>query len=198
MIEKALKWPLLTGSPLDRWLAPSGNLVIIGDAAHAMVPYMSQGAAMAVEDGAALAEVLSQMDSRDQLPTALELFQTERMRRSSQMQEASLVNGKIWHFPDGPEQRARDESMRPEVEGRPFMASANQWSDPVTQWWCYGHDAEAEMRKAWREAVPARQLNGVKNMNGVKTSNAIGGVNGDQDGHPNVSAISPKKRRTAC
>jgi hypothetical protein len=41
MIDKTLKWPLLSGSILERWV--SGKAVILGDAAHAMLPYMSQG-----------------------------------------------------------------------------------------------------------------------------------------------------------
>ena len=65
------------------------------------------------------------------------------------MQQASQVNGTLWHFADGPEQKARDEAMRPEVEGRQFIRSPNQWSDPTTQRWCFGYDAEAEVRRAW-------------------------------------------------
>lgn len=150
MIEKTHKWPLVSGSPLPKWLASSNRLLILGDAPHAMVPYMSQGAAMAVEDGAALGKVLSLIERRDQIPLALQVFQQVRMKRSSQMQEASLLNGKLWHFPDGPEQRARDEATRPEVEGKHFLSSANQWSDPVTQWWAYGYDAEEEIVKEWK------------------------------------------------
>lgn len=41
MVEKTDKWPLMSGSPLTRWTR--GKLVILGDAAHAMLPYMSQG-----------------------------------------------------------------------------------------------------------------------------------------------------------
>ena len=153
MIDKTVKWPLLTGSPLPHWIARSHKLLILGDAAHAMLPYMSQGAAMAVEDGAALGEVLSLIDSVDQLPLALQIFQKERHLRTSQMQEASLLNGKLLHFADGPEQCARDEAMRPEVEGKHFYSSPNQWSDPVTQAWCYGYDAEDAIKKAWRGAT---------------------------------------------
>lgn len=152
-----MKTPLMSGSALDKWISSPCNphLVILGDAAHAMVPYMSQGAAMAVEDGAALATALSLVTStsQQQLPRALALFAQERMRRSSMMQEASMVNAMIWHFPDGPLQAARDAAMRPEVEGRPFGSSPNQWSDPVTQRWAYGYDAEAVMEEAWEEAV---------------------------------------------
>jgi 2-polyprenyl-6-methoxyphenol hydroxylase-like FAD-dependent oxidoreductase len=41
MVDKTLKWPLFSGSLLQRWV--SGKLVILGDAAHAMIPFMSQG-----------------------------------------------------------------------------------------------------------------------------------------------------------
>lgn len=143
----------MSGAALDKWVSNSSKLVILGDAAHAMVPYMSQGAAMAVEDGAALAVVLSRIASPKELKFALNIFEKERVKRSSMMQEASMVNSMIWHFKDGPLQRARDAAMRPEVEGRHFLSSPNQWSDPVTQSWAYGYDAEAVMEKAWDKAV---------------------------------------------
>jgi salicylate hydroxylase len=63
------------------------------------------------------------------------------------------VNGLIWHYPDGPEQELRDAGMNAEVEGRPFVWSPNQWSDPATQWWAYGYDAEDAMeRRTWIDA----------------------------------------------
>ncbi|KAL4737928.1 hypothetical protein BDV11DRAFT_216380 [Aspergillus similis] len=154
MVEKTVKWPLISGSSLKRWAM--GRLVILGDAAHAMVPYMSQGAAMAVEDGIALARSLSHMRSRDQMSKAVDIFQEVRRERAGQMQEASLLNGQLWHFADGPLQKARDAAMAPEVEGIPFSHSPNQWSDPATQMWCYGYDAEKEIDKAWLK-VETRQ-----------------------------------------
>lgn len=144
---------------LHSWVNSTSRLVIIGDAAHAMLPYMSQGAAMAMEDGAALSYVLSQISSLEELPFALRTFQEERVKRSGEMQEASTVNGLIWHFPDGPEQAARDEGMRPEVENRPFTSSPNQWSDPVTQAWAYGYDAEEAMRERWNKAISGLIIN---------------------------------------
>ena len=122
------------------------------------------GAAMAVEDGAALGEILSHVHSHDELPAAIKLFEKIRMERSYQMQEASLLNGKVWHFPDGPLQQARDEGMRPEVEGKHFIESPNQWSDPVTQHWSYGYDAEDAAREAWFEwrKEQEEQKNGTK------------------------------------
>ncbi|KAJ3963042.1 hypothetical protein N0V92_000182 [Colletotrichum tropicale] len=153
LIDQTIKWPLMAGDPLHNWVAESSRLVILGDAAHAMLPYMSQGAAMAVEDGAALAVALSNITSQDQLGLALQVFQQERKRRTSMMQEASMVNAFLWHFKDGPEQRARDAAMQPEVEGRRFSSSPNQWSDPLTQSWAYGYDAEVIMEEEWRREM---------------------------------------------
>ena len=110
---------------------------------------------MAVEDAAGLAEAISTIGSKSELQTALHVFQTVRVKRANQMQEASLINGKLWHFADGPEQAARDLAMRPEVEGRHFDESPNQWSDPVTQAWCYDYDAEEAMAKAMSSALAA-------------------------------------------
>ncbi|EKJ72042.1 hypothetical protein FPSE_07784 [Fusarium pseudograminearum CS3096] len=150
MIKHTIKWPLMTGSRLQTWISRSQKLVILGDAAHAMVPYMSQGAAMAVEDGAALAAAISEATCKEEVPMALRVFEKERMQRSYGMQSASLVNGRLWHFPDGPLQQARDLGMRAEIEGRPFVESTNQWSDPVTQLWAYGYDAEQAIESLWR------------------------------------------------
>ncbi|KAK4171586.1 hypothetical protein QBC36DRAFT_365923 [Triangularia setosa] len=142
LIESTMKCPLMNGARLSTWISKNKRLVIFGDAAHAMVPYMSQGAAMAVEDGAALAEALSLISSNDDVRLTLKVFEEVRIKRSYEMQSASLVNGVLWHYPDGPEQQARDRGMSTEVEGRPFVESTNQWSDPVTQLWAYGYDAE--------------------------------------------------------
>jgi salicylate hydroxylase len=105
---------------------------------------------MAVEDGAALAEALSDVTIVGDLTSTLKKFENVRLQRASQMQQASLMNGMLWHFPDGPIQEARDAAMRPEVEGRQFNQSPNQWSDPATQTWAYGYNAADEMREELR------------------------------------------------
>ena len=123
------------------------------------------GAAIAVEDGAALATALDKVQSKDNLLQALKIFEKVRVERSSQMQDASLLNGKIWHYADGPEQAARDEAMRPEVEGRHFLHSPNQWSDPVTQAWCYGYDADTAIDEAF-DKLNTKLVNGHSLTNG--------------------------------
>jgi salicylate hydroxylase len=171
LIDKTLKWPLISGVPLTRWV--TGKVLILGDAAHSMLPYMSQGkrpysnlqcqhanpsncwqltgAAMAVEDGIALAQSLSELSDPADLSKALHIFEQVRKERAGKMQEASLLNGKLLHFADGPLQRARDTGMKPETLGLQFLHSPNQWSDPATQMWCYGYDAEREIDRAWEK-----------------------------------------------
>lgn len=105
---------------------------------------------MAVEDGVALARALHNISSKTDIEKALEVFEEVRAERARMMQDASLLNGQLWHFPDGPLQQARDEAMKPETQGVPFVHSPNQWSDPATQMWAYGYDAEKEIDEAFR------------------------------------------------
>ncbi|KAF4534938.1 Salicylate hydroxylase [Lasiodiplodia theobromae] len=151
LIDRTLKWPMIAGQALERWVSESGKVVIVGDAAHAMLPFMSQGGAQAVEDGASLATLISSISSKSELLAALHVFEDLRIPRTAQVQQGSFVNGRIFHFQDGPEQRARDEAMRDEAEGRHYIQSPNGLSDPTTQIWLYSYDAEEETRKAWEK-----------------------------------------------
>ena len=176
MIKNTIKWPLVSGTHLHQWT--TGRLVVLGDAAHAMLPYMSQGkvalalvtkvvikeysdrqftgAAMAVEDGVALTRSLAKITTQAEIGYALRIFENVRMDRATKMQEASLLNGKLWHFADGPLQQARDAAMVPETQGEPFSHSPNQWSDPATQMWCYSYDAAEAIDRAWTKHMPPR------------------------------------------
>lgn len=162
-VDRFQKWPLMTGGRQSRWVAESKKMLILGDAAHAMLPFMSQGewtdpsldswltkstgAAMAVEDAAALATALYHAKGKGDIARVLDVFESVRRLRTQQMQQASSLNAELWHFCDGPEQRARDEAMEAEVLGLQFKQSANQWSDPVTQRWAYGFDAAASVHE---------------------------------------------------
>jgi salicylate hydroxylase len=127
-----------------------------------MLPYMSQGAAMAVEDGVGFARALSKIQAVDQIADALSVFEAVRNQRTCHMQDASLLNGQIWHFPDGPLQQARDAAMLPETKGEHFVHSSNQWSEPTTQLWAYGYDTEGEIdSKCETRMVTTKVTNGI-------------------------------------
>lgn len=141
----------------------------MGDAAHPMLPYMSQGAAQAVEDAAVLGKCLGLVKCRSQLPTALLIYESLRKQRASQVQEASRVNGLIWHFEDGPQQQARDRGSEAECQGRHFITSTNQWSDPTTQLWLYAYDAEQQVNDNWQDLFDELVQNrkGRASLNGI-------------------------------
>lgn len=114
---------------------------------------------MAVEDGAALAEALHLAASKEEVSDVLKIWNEVRWERGCQMQEASNLNGVLWHFKDGPEQEARDAAMQSDLtnqdklnskSGRVNTGSPNQWSDGETSQWCFGYDAEKEIRKRYR------------------------------------------------
>ncbi|EXJ56370.1 uncharacterized protein A1O5_12637 [Cladophialophora psammophila CBS 110553] len=149
MVTSTIDWPINCIDIPDTWSSESGKLLITGDAAHAMVPYMALGAAMAVEDAAALAATLKHVKSKEDLPAAMSKWEESRKPRVKKVHAASYGHGLILHLPDGPVQRARDEAMKAELEGAEVKESPNQWSDPVLTEWAYGHDPEAEIDQLW-------------------------------------------------
>ncbi len=101
-------WALHDRDQLPRW--SDGRVTLLGDACHPMLPMMAQGAAQAIEDGAALASLLAAMP--DDVPGALARYEAVRKPRATRLQEMSRANRVRFHLPDGPEQRKRDEAIR--------------------------------------------------------------------------------------
>ena len=85
-------WPLFTVDT-DKW--SEGGIGIIGDAAHAMVPFQAQGAAMAIEDAAVLAPLLMTDVDAD---TALRRYQAIRQPRVERVKKLSEQNGFAFHM----------------------------------------------------------------------------------------------------
>ncbi|MBS0539293.1 MAG: FAD-dependent monooxygenase [Proteobacteria bacterium] len=85
------KRPLVDREPLERWV--DGNVALLGDACHPMTPYMAQGAAMAIEDGAILSRCLATVD-RDGVGVALRRYEKTRKERTAKIQLTSRQN--IW------------------------------------------------------------------------------------------------------
>lgn len=89
---KWTKWPALDLAPTPIW---SKNLtVLIGDAAHASLPYLAQGAAMALEDACALSTA---MKNANELEKAFENFSRFRFKRTAAIQNKSRQLGRIYH-----------------------------------------------------------------------------------------------------
>lgn len=95
------KWPL-NAAKTSQW--SQGPIGLIGDAAHAMLPYQAQGAAMAIEDAAILAPLLA---SEKYATSALFKYQNLRQKRVQKITDTAAKNGKIYHM-EWPFSVARD------------------------------------------------------------------------------------------
>jgi len=127
--DETFKWGLFERPPLPRWSA--GGVTLLGDACHAMLPFMAQGAAQAIEDGAALAACLAKFGGLG-IPEALRIYESLRLPRTSRVQALSRDNKLRFHLPDGPAQQARDAEM---ADG------STDWSFKAVAW-IYAHDAD--------------------------------------------------------
>lgn len=88
------KWALYDCRPLKHW--GNGPVTLLGDAAHPMLPYLAQGAAMAVEDAVVLADCLAQ--TPDDAPAALRRYEAQRLKRTARTQTAARRNGSAYHM----------------------------------------------------------------------------------------------------
>ena len=90
-----LKWALCGRPPDDRWQG-KGRVSLLGDAAHPMLPFLAQGAAMALEDGYVLARELA---ARPQDPVgALRRYEKTRAPRTARVQQGAFGNARTFHL----------------------------------------------------------------------------------------------------
>ena len=88
-------WALHIREPISQW--STEKVTLLGDAAHPTLPYLAQGAAMAMEDGAVLTRALGQEGT---LAQALNLYQRNRVERTSLVVRESSANGLLFHATD--------------------------------------------------------------------------------------------------
>jgi salicylate hydroxylase len=105
------KWALFTVPEGGGWT--DGAVALLGDAAHAMLPFAAQGAAMAIEDAAVLAKCLSEDAGKDAAGIAAALKRYARLRRSrlARVRRTARRNGTIYHL-SGAAALARDLFIR--------------------------------------------------------------------------------------
>ncbi len=89
-VDECFRWALYDREPLPGW--SKGRLTLLGDAAHPMLPHLGQGANQSIEDGIALAIILSKTDNAD-VPAALLAYEKLRRERVAEVQHGARVNG---------------------------------------------------------------------------------------------------------
>jgi len=166
-VQSTLKLRLMDRKSLEKWNHDSGRVTLLGDACHPMLvgcitydsllgitvdirskPYKGQGASMAIEDGAVLGNLLSRISHISQLGPLLKAYQDLRLPRTTEMQESSRLSGRIFHLPDGPEQRKRDQNMKKamtlQLSGNSEELRRESENDIL-----YRYDADFEVDKWW-------------------------------------------------
>jgi len=105
------RWALFTLPDIGEWT--DGAIALLGDAAHAMLPFVAQGAGMAIEDGAVLAKCLAEAGGETATDIAAALKRYGRLRRSrvARVQRAARQVGWIYHL-TGPAAIARDFTIK--------------------------------------------------------------------------------------
>lgn len=128
-VESTFWWGLYDREPLASWTC--GRLSLLGDAAHPMLPHVGQGANQAIEDGVALAEILSGAEPSTAAP-ALVAFEELRRKRTTRVQAGARANG------------LRYDSAYADLDQR----DAEIADSARFRLWLYDYDPVAEARRA--------------------------------------------------
>lgn len=99
--EQCFLWALFDRPPLQQWT--DRRVALLGDACHPMLPFLAQGAAMAIEDSYALAHYLA---NENDVPKALQKYQNIRLARTSKIQHNARLNAALYHM-NSPMERAK-------------------------------------------------------------------------------------------
>jgi len=104
-IDTPYKWALMVRAPLERWT--TRRVTLLGDAAHSMLPFLAQGAVMAIEDGFVLARALAKYPVEE----ALQHYESARRDRTRRTVEGSAANMHRFH----------NRALADPVEGKRFI-----------------------------------------------------------------------------
>lgn len=127
--DRCFKWALFDRDPLEQW--SQGPATLLGDAAHPMLPYLAQGACMAMEDGYALA--LSMRNAGGDVATAFADYEQRRLGRTARVQLLARARAVENHL-TSPEDIAARDARFAALRAR----SSQQHSYGIE--WIYEHD----------------------------------------------------------
>lgn len=128
--DQTFKWGLFDRDPMPQW--SKGRVTLLGDAAHPMLPFLSQGAAMAIEDAYVLATMIARFPGDHE--AALASYELERIPRTSRVQLEARERGRTYHLSTPEEQRARDEALKKQQAENPNAVG-------IKAEWVYEYDA---------------------------------------------------------
>lgn len=163
-----VRFPLYQVETLPFW--SKGSVTLMGDAAHAMLPHLAQGAATGVEDGFILGTLLGRLSEhmlessthsslvQKHIGTVLRSYEKLQHDRTAHIVSGSRLTGMIDHLPQGPDQRARDAefaSYDPET-----TVSAIPWIDARTNRELLRRKVDEVVEKEFARLVSKGELDG--------------------------------------
>lgn len=124
-----LKWALMQRDPIPHWT--QGRISLLGDAAHATLPFLAQGAVHSIEDGTVLARCLEGV-AADAVAPALQRYEAARIERTSRMVRGATANTERFHSPELATEASAEQYLQREWSANPIFERYD---------WLYAYDA---------------------------------------------------------
>jgi salicylate hydroxylase len=193
LCQSVHKWRLCIRPGLDpTWSHKSGAFTILGDAAHATLPYLASGAGMSLEDAHVLGLCLARLKIKSSVEKkrALEVYEKCRRERTERVVQRGNLQQHLYHLHDGEEQIKRDRMFkafgdfngRGMVKEEEYKASGlNPEMDPLPwRWggvgrWLLSYDCERDVERRWKETELGESVtSGIQNSKGNSTTEKSG------------------------
>jgi salicylate hydroxylase len=125
--DSCYQWALMDRTPVANW--STDRVTLLGDSAHASLPYMASGANMAIEDGAVLARCFELAGS---VPEALQLYQRNRIERTSRIVNESRGMRLLYRIEDEEDMRKAFHDSNPSKSRGEWLYSYDPLTVPLT------------------------------------------------------------------
>jgi salicylate hydroxylase len=184
LCDSVHKWRLCIRPGLDpTWSHESAAFTILGDAAHATLPYLASGAGMSLEDGHVLGLCLGRIKNKSitSKKQALDVYERCRRQRTERIVARGNVQQHLYHVHDGAEQIERDQLFsafnkfngKGKVESDEYAKEGLvDETDPLPwRWggvgrWLLTYDCEGDVEKRWREVEIEGRFKGAAGLGG--------------------------------
>jgi len=145
------EWKLRVHKTLPTWV--HGSVALVGDACHPTLPHLSQGAAMAIEDGATLAECVSKIPADrlgdpEALARALKVYELLRKPHTTMLVDLASFSGRMLHLGEGKAKEERDRQFR---ENGSTGSVPDKWASPDVQKMIYSYDCVKDATERFDE-----------------------------------------------
>ncbi|KAJ8518627.1 hypothetical protein ONZ45_g4307 [Pleurotus djamor] len=124
----------------DTYVSDCGRVVLIGEAAHPMVPDVAHNASMAIEDAATFGHLFSRLQHEDQIPRLMAAYEELRQPRCASTAEHEVLKRAFFKLPPGEAQRARDAGMR-----EALAKESNGWDDIDEEYLNFKYERELDL-----------------------------------------------------